>query len=199
MVVGANSQAQVVPRGRRPDAHGGFHVLPDEIVCSILTLISPRDVARLACASSVMYILYNEEPLWMNLCLNNENRELQYKGSWKRTTLHRDHLLDGLSLDQRDLVHLGMLTLLLPVLGILFCVGVKVCDDEGTGKSTGKSVDISDDEGKKFNVEKCSWPLQIKGQNLSRKGKMTLEEAIADSQKLTDFMLDFDQDNDLPM
>nr|GEZ28781.1 F-box protein At1g78280 [Tanacetum cinerariifolium] len=35
----------------------------------------------------VMYILCNEEPLWMNLCLNKENREFQYKGSWKRTTL----------------------------------------------------------------------------------------------------------------
>ncbi|KAL8231955.1 hypothetical protein R6Q57_001733 [Mikania cordata] len=73
---------------RRPDALGDFNVLSDEIVCSILALLSPRDVARLACASSVMYILCNEEPLWMNLCLNKENRGLQYKGSWKRTTLH---------------------------------------------------------------------------------------------------------------
>ncbi|XP_023763630.1 lysine-specific demethylase JMJ21 [Lactuca sativa] len=93
MEVDANSQAQFVPRDRRPDALGGFHVLPDEIVCSILTLLSPRDVARLACASSVMYILCNEEPLWMNLCLNNENHELQYKGSWKRTTLNRLQVL----------------------------------------------------------------------------------------------------------
>lgn len=88
MEVDGDSQPQIVPRDRRPDALGDLHVLPDEIVCSILTLLSPRDVARLACASSVMYILCNEEPLWMNLCLNNENLQLQYKGSWKRTTLH---------------------------------------------------------------------------------------------------------------
>lgn len=93
MEVDRDSQPQVVPRDRRPDALGDFHVLADEIVCSILTFLSPRDVARLACASSVMYILCNEEPLWMNLCLNNENRELQYKGSWKRTTLHRLQVL----------------------------------------------------------------------------------------------------------
>ncbi|KAK1432209.1 hypothetical protein QVD17_09103 [Tagetes erecta] len=78
----------VVVRDRRADALGDFNLLPDETVCSILSLLSPPDVARLACASSVMYILCNEEPLWMNLCLNKENRELQYKGSWKRTTLH---------------------------------------------------------------------------------------------------------------
>lgn len=78
----------VVASDRRPDALGHFNVLPDEIVCSILNLLSPRDVARLACASSVMYIFCNEEPLWMNLCLNKENRQFQYKGSWKRTTLH---------------------------------------------------------------------------------------------------------------
>ncbi|KAL4556455.1 hypothetical protein LXL04_039108 [Taraxacum kok-saghyz] len=93
MEVDGDSQPQVVPRDRRPDALGDFNVLSDEIVCSILTLLSPRDVARLACASSVMYILCNEDPLWMNLCLNNENRELQYKGSWKRTTLHRLQVL----------------------------------------------------------------------------------------------------------
>ncbi|KAI3740540.1 hypothetical protein L2E82_31008 [Cichorium intybus] len=42
-----------------------------------------------AAGPSVIYIFCNEEPLWMNLCLNNENRELQYKGSWKKTTLDR--------------------------------------------------------------------------------------------------------------
>lgn len=57
MEVDANSQAQVVLRGRRPDALVGFHVLPDEIVCSTLTLLSPRDVARLACASRLLNFL----------------------------------------------------------------------------------------------------------------------------------------------
>nr|XP_043615295.1 F-box protein At1g78280 [Erigeron canadensis] len=84
----AQAQEEVVARDRRADALGDFNVLPDETVCSILDLLSPRDVARLACVSSVMYILCNEEPLWMNLCLSKENRQFQYKGSWKRTTLH---------------------------------------------------------------------------------------------------------------
>ncbi|XP_071710088.1 lysine-specific demethylase JMJ21 [Rutidosis leptorrhynchoides] len=86
-VVDRDSQFPIVTRDRRPDALGDFNLLSDEIVCSILNLLSPRDVARLACASSVMYILCNEEPLWMNLCLSKENRQFQYKGSWKRTTL----------------------------------------------------------------------------------------------------------------
>lgn len=34
-----------------------------------------------------MYILCNEEPLWMSLCLNNVKDHLQYKGSWKKTAL----------------------------------------------------------------------------------------------------------------
>lgn len=38
---------------------------------------------------SVMYILCNEEPLWMSLCLNNLNLQLEYKGSWKKTALHQ--------------------------------------------------------------------------------------------------------------
>lgn len=37
---------------------------------------------------SVMYILCNEEPLWMNLCLQIVKGPLQYKGSWKKTALH---------------------------------------------------------------------------------------------------------------
>lgn len=35
-----------------------------------------------------MYILCNEEPLWMSLCLRDGGR-LEYKGSWKKTTLFR--------------------------------------------------------------------------------------------------------------
>ncbi|MED6162934.1 hypothetical protein PIB30_075162 [Stylosanthes scabra] len=35
----------------------------------------------------VMYILCNEEPLWMNLCLKGASDLLQYRGSWKKTTL----------------------------------------------------------------------------------------------------------------
>lgn len=79
----------IAPKDRRIDALGDLRVLPDDTLCSILVLLSPRDVARLSCVSSVMYILCNEEPLWMTLCLNNLNRQLQYKGSWKKTTLHQ--------------------------------------------------------------------------------------------------------------
>jgi hypothetical protein len=39
---------------------------------------------------SVMYILSNEEPLWMTLCLKGgASGFLQYKGSWKKTALHK--------------------------------------------------------------------------------------------------------------
>ncbi|KAL3733117.1 hypothetical protein ACJRO7_022611 [Eucalyptus globulus] len=76
-------------RDRRPDALGNLRVLPDEVVCSILENLSPRDVALLSCVSSAMYILCNEEPLWMSLCLNlkRSDKLLQYRGSWKETTL----------------------------------------------------------------------------------------------------------------
>lgn len=80
------------PRDRRADALGDLSVLPDETVCAILEYLTPRDVARFACVSSVMYILCNEEPLWMSLCLKSLNGPLQYKGSWKKTALYVEHL-----------------------------------------------------------------------------------------------------------
>ncbi|KAI8550342.1 hypothetical protein RHMOL_Rhmol06G0098000 [Rhododendron molle] len=83
-----NSVSQFPPKDRRPDALGDLTVIPDEIICAILVSLTPRDVARLSCVSSVMYILCNEEPLWMSLCLNNLNGPLQYKGSWKKTALN---------------------------------------------------------------------------------------------------------------
>ncbi|KAI4388722.1 hypothetical protein MLD38_001027 [Melastoma candidum] len=84
-------QAQNLDR-RRSDALGDLRVLPDQVICSILENLSPRDVCRLSCVSSVMYILCNEEPLWMSLCLKCANGLLQYKGSWKRTTLHLENV-----------------------------------------------------------------------------------------------------------
>ncbi|XP_047341071.1 F-box protein At1g78280 [Impatiens glandulifera] len=86
-------QAQFLPTDRRFDALGDLRVLPDEILCAILTSLTPRDVARLSCVSSVMYILCNEEPLWMNLCLNNINGPLKYDLGWKNTTLKHLDLL----------------------------------------------------------------------------------------------------------
>ncbi|CAN4092437.1 unnamed protein product [Withania somnifera] len=74
---------------RRPAALGDLCILPDKILCSILGYLTPPDVARLSCVSSVMYILCNEEPLWMSLCIDIADRQLQYKGSWKRTALHQ--------------------------------------------------------------------------------------------------------------
>ncbi|XP_068312545.1 lysine-specific demethylase JMJ21-like [Pyrus communis] len=77
---------------RRPAALGDFRVLPDDLICDILEYLHHRDVARLACVSSVMYILCNEEPLWMSLCLSKVNGPLQYKGSWKKTALDLEHV-----------------------------------------------------------------------------------------------------------
>ncbi|GKV33666.1 hypothetical protein SLEP1_g42142 [Rubroshorea leprosula] len=82
-----NSGQSQTFRDRRPDALGDLKVLPDELICAILECLTPRDVARLACVSSVMYILCNEEPLWMSLCLRKVNGQLEYRGSWKKTTL----------------------------------------------------------------------------------------------------------------
>lgn len=111
-------------KDRRVDALGNLNSLPDELICTILDYLTPRDIARLACVSrlafslffllhfsnfpifsvlnifssaffllglnlfSVMFIFCNEEPLWMSLCLKKINGPLQYKGSWKKTTLH---------------------------------------------------------------------------------------------------------------
>ncbi|KAK6116151.1 hypothetical protein DH2020_008420 [Rehmannia glutinosa] len=82
-----------VEKDRRTDALGALRVLPDEILYAILTRLTPSDVGRLSCVSSVMYILCNEEPLWMSLCLSIVNRQLEYKGSWKKTALHQLELL----------------------------------------------------------------------------------------------------------
>lgn len=81
-------------RDRRPEALGDLRHLPDEVLCSTFASLSCRDLGRLACVSSVMYILCNEEPLWMSICLNSAKGQLQYKGSWKKTTLAQEHLLE---------------------------------------------------------------------------------------------------------
>lgn len=78
------------PQDRRAEALGALQFLPDEIICIILEALSPRDVANLACVSSVLYIFCNEEQLWMKLCLENFEGLLEYKGSWKQTTI--EHL-----------------------------------------------------------------------------------------------------------
>uniref|UniRef100_A0A0D6R5E3 JmjC domain-containing protein n=1 Tax=Araucaria cunninghamii TaxID=56994 RepID=A0A0D6R5E3_ARACU len=77
------------PQDRRPEGLGALQILPDEIICIILEALSPRDVAKLACVSSVLYIFCNEEPLWMKLCLENFDGTLQYRGSWKETTIEK--------------------------------------------------------------------------------------------------------------
>uniref|UniRef100_A0A2P2JLR5 F-box protein At1g78280 n=1 Tax=Rhizophora mucronata TaxID=61149 RepID=A0A2P2JLR5_RHIMU len=101
-----NPQAQAsAMRDRRPDALGSLKVLPDELICTILEYLSPRDVARLACVSSVMYIFCNEEPLWMSLCVNKADGPLQYEGSWKKTTLHLENVPDELKEGHRKSLH----------------------------------------------------------------------------------------------
>ncbi|KAK4747488.1 hypothetical protein SAY87_014074 [Trapa incisa] len=87
-----HAEASFGLRDRRHDALGELRVLPDEVICSILENLSPRDVARLSCVSSVMYILCNEEPLWMSLCVKKANGQLRYRGSWKKTTLHLENV-----------------------------------------------------------------------------------------------------------
>ncbi|CAN0889949.1 Lysine-specific demethylase JMJ21 [Linum grandiflorum] len=90
-----NPQAPVFAvKDRRSDALGDLRVIPDELIASILELLTPRDVANLACVSSVMYIFCNEEPLWMSLCLSSARGQIQYKGSWKKTTLHLENVED---------------------------------------------------------------------------------------------------------
>ncbi|PSR99866.1 F-box protein [Actinidia chinensis var. chinensis] len=86
------SESQCAPKDRRTDALGDLRVLPDEILCAVLVYLTPRDVARLSCVSSVMYIICNEEPLWMSLCLSNLNGQLKYTGSWKKTALDQLNL-----------------------------------------------------------------------------------------------------------
>ncbi|XP_039049937.1 F-box protein At1g78280-like isoform X2 [Hibiscus syriacus] len=86
-------QSNISPtKDRRSDSLGDFKYLPDEVICSILDHLTPPDLARLACVSSFMYIFCNEEPLWMSACLKKVSVQIQYKGSWKKTTLHLENL-----------------------------------------------------------------------------------------------------------
>lgn len=90
---------------RRIEALGNLRVLPDEVICEIISSLSPPDVARLSCVSSVMYIFCNEEPLWMSLCLKEGSALLEYKGSWKKTTLQRDEAIHGSEAPHRKPLH----------------------------------------------------------------------------------------------
>ncbi|KAK3025936.1 hypothetical protein RJ639_040852 [Escallonia herrerae] len=115
-------------RDRRPDGLGDLRVIPDEILCAILVALTPRDINYMkkqrikagVCqespgkAQTVMYILCNEEPLWMHLCLKNLKHQLEYKGSWKKTTLHQYVLILSLFL------HASIFVLEFVV--VIFCV-----------------------------------------------------------------------------
>ncbi|CAN6479936.1 unnamed protein product [Victoria cruziana] len=76
------------PKDRRPDALGNFRVLPDELLSTIFESLSPPDIGRLACVSSVLYVFCNEEPLWMSICLRSAGGFLEYRGSWKATAIY---------------------------------------------------------------------------------------------------------------
>ncbi|CAK9871623.1 unnamed protein product [Sphagnum jensenii] len=75
-------------KDRRPQGLGVFNVLEDELLCGILNQLAPRTLGTLACVSSVFYILCNEEPLWMQLCLHqHQGGVLQFQNSWRHSTL----------------------------------------------------------------------------------------------------------------
>lgn len=74
---------------RRTVALGDFAAFPDELICHILELLAPKDLGILACVSSVLYIFCNEDPLWMNLCLQKHEGLIKYVGNWKHTVLSR--------------------------------------------------------------------------------------------------------------
>eukprot|EP00899_Mesostigma_viride_P008008 jgi/Mesvir1/17208/Mv07625-RA.1 len=82
--------AGVVGYGREPqtaESLGLFNLLSDELIVKILHGLTMDDIMRLACTSRVMYILCSEEPLWMQLCLEEipVGRDLQYRESWRHT------------------------------------------------------------------------------------------------------------------
>ncbi|KAM0904304.1 hypothetical protein ACQ4PT_018096 [Festuca glaucescens] len=95
---------EAVGNGRREAALGGLAVLPDELLCAVVDLLEPTDIGRLACVSSVMYILCNEEPLWMSKYLS-VGGHLEYKGSWKKTTLSRLNLCSENSENEQKARH----------------------------------------------------------------------------------------------
>ncbi|KAL3694403.1 hypothetical protein R1sor_008054 [Riccia sorocarpa] len=74
---------------RRQDALGSLSMLSDDILCRIVGLLSPKEVGTLACVSSVFYIFCNEEPLWMQFCLEKHEGPLDYKGTWRQTALEK--------------------------------------------------------------------------------------------------------------
>ncbi|XXG40438.1 hypothetical protein AAC387_Pa01g1154 [Persea americana] len=105
--------SQLQTKDRRPDALGDLLVLPDELLSSILERLTPRDVGRLSCVSSVMYILCNEEPLWMNLFFRSAGGLLEYKGSWKETALCQQNLSVEFSKSSREMHFDGFYSLFL--------------------------------------------------------------------------------------
>ncbi|PKA49531.1 F-box protein [Apostasia shenzhenica] len=84
-------------RDRRPDALGDFCVLPDELICTLLELLSPSDIGRLSCVSRKNFYTKTEVSQKHPLQFDGFNSVFLYR-RWYRCFTS----LDMFSLDSRD-------------------------------------------------------------------------------------------------
>lgn len=69
-----NSDQALPVKDRRPDALGDLKIIPDEIICSMLEHLTPRDVGRLACVSRFCFILFiSVSVITSNSFIKNKN------------------------------------------------------------------------------------------------------------------------------
>jgi hypothetical protein len=75
---------------------GSLHVLPDNLIVSILSDLGARDLAQLARVSKALYCWSHHDEFWKHLVIEDMNARFQWHGStWRQTYAYNSTMVDG--------------------------------------------------------------------------------------------------------
>ncbi|KAJ6824495.1 F-box protein [Iris pallida] len=64
---------------------GSLHVLPDDILLDLLSLLSAKELSILSTASRSFFVFATHDPLWRSLVLREFQGDFVFSGSWRST------------------------------------------------------------------------------------------------------------------